>query len=80
MILIVHIKDVAIADLSFSTEGVTVNHRKCKTDQEGYGFKKGTPFSSGLDACPVPSLKAISWKRQASGTGQYYDAPSKWTS
>ena len=44
-------------DLKFSTDGVVLNVRKSKTDQEGAGREVGLPFGVNQDTCPVRSLR-----------------------
>lgn len=44
-------------DLSFARDGLIVNLRRSKTDQEGAGRKVGIPFSPRPDLCPVRSLQ-----------------------
>ena len=48
---------INICDLKFSTDGVVVNVRKSKTDQEGAGREVGLPFGANQDTCPVRSLR-----------------------
>jgi integrase len=45
-------------DLAISSEGVTVNLRRSKTDQEGQGRKVGIPYGSRPDTCPVRAILA----------------------
>lgn len=45
-----------VEDLVISREGITVNIRKSKTDQEGNGRKIGIPYGSNPDTCPVRSV------------------------
>jgi site-specific recombinase XerD len=47
-----------IADLDFSRDGLTVNLRRSKTDQEGAGRKVGIPYGSNPETCPVRSIQA----------------------
>lgn len=44
-------------DLEFTREGLVINLRKSKTDQEGQGRKVGIPYGSNLETCPVRSLQ-----------------------
>jgi integrase len=48
---------INICDLKLSTDGVVVNIRKSKTDQEGSGREVGLPFGSSQDTCPVRALR-----------------------
>ena len=48
---------INICDLKFSADGVVVNVRKSKTDQEGAGREVGLPFGSSTDTCPVRALR-----------------------
>jgi integrase len=48
---------IHICDLKFSADGVVVNVRKSKTDQEGAGREVGLPFGAGQDTCPVHALR-----------------------
>ena len=42
-----------VADLAFTSEGLTVTLRKSKTDQESQGRKIGLPYQSTSATCPV---------------------------
>lgn len=46
-----------VADVQETHEGLVVNLRKSKTDQEGAGRKVGIPYGSTLETCPVRMLK-----------------------
>jgi integrase len=46
-----------VADLAFSSEGLTVTLRRSKTDQEGMGRKVGLPYGRAAATCPVRSLQ-----------------------
>lgn len=48
---------IDMRDLKFSGDGVVVNLRKSKTDQEGAGREVGLPFGSTQDTCPVGELR-----------------------
>ncbi|MGO8751109.1 MAG: site-specific integrase [Thermoguttaceae bacterium] len=48
---------INIRDLKFSADGVVVNVRKSKTDQEGVGREVGLPLGISQDTCPVRSLR-----------------------
>jgi integrase len=47
-----------VADLAFSTEGLTVTIRRSKTDQEGQGRKVAIPYGSNPQTCPVRAARA----------------------
>lgn len=47
---------ICVSDLSFTPDGVVIDLRVSKTDQEGVGRKVGIPF--GKDLCPVLALQA----------------------
>ena len=51
------------ADLTFTAEGLVVNLRRSKTDQEAKGREVGIPFGTDELTCPVRSLKT--WLRRA---------------
>jgi site-specific recombinase XerD len=46
-----------VADVTFSSDGLIVQLRRSKTDQEGEGRKVGLPFGSNPLTCPVRSLR-----------------------
>lgn len=46
-----------VDDLDFRTDGLVVNLRRSKTDQEGQGAQVAIPFGHG-DTCPVHALQA----------------------
>lgn len=46
-----------VEDLEFHREGLVINIRKSKTDQEGQGRRIGIPYGSCCDTCPVRSLQ-----------------------
>jgi integrase len=48
---------INICDIKFSADGVVVNVRKSKTDQDGAGREVGLPFGSIPDTCPVCALR-----------------------
>lgn len=50
-------------DLDFKREGLIVNIRKSKTDQEQQGRKVGIPYGSNYDTCPVRSVQ--NWIEQS---------------
>jgi site-specific recombinase XerD len=45
------------ADIAVTREGLVVNIRRSKTDQEAEGRKIGIPYASHLETCPVRSLQ-----------------------
>src|ERR1700730_16549221 len=47
-----------VADVTFGGEGLIVQLRRSKTDQEAEGRKVGLPFGSNPLTCPVRSLRA----------------------
>ncbi len=47
-----------VADVTFNVDGLIVQLRRSKTDQEGEGRKVGLPFGSNPLTCPVRSLRA----------------------
>jgi integrase len=55
-----------VGDLEFTRDGLTVNLRRSKTDQEGQGRKVGIPYGSNPDTCPVRTVQA--WMEQAAVT------------
>ncbi len=57
-----------VSDLSFNKEGVVIDIRVSKTDQEGAGRKVGIPFGEFQETCPVRALKA--WLAEAKITQQ----------
>lgn len=46
-----------VEDLSFPREGLVIALKRSKTDQEGRGEKKGIPYGSHPDTCPVRALR-----------------------
>jgi integrase len=46
-----------ISGLKYSSDGVVVNVRKSKTDQEGKGREVGLPFGKSRKTCPVRALR-----------------------
>jgi len=48
---------IIIDDLEFNRDGLTITLQCSKTDQEGQGYKKGIPYGSHPDTCPVRSLQ-----------------------
>jgi integrase len=49
---------LAVADLSFTSDGLEITLRRSKTDQESLGRKIGIPFGSSPHTCPVRSVRA----------------------
>jgi integrase len=49
---------ILVSDLSFSKDGVVIDLRVSKTDQEGAGRKVGIPYGQDSNTCPVRSLHA----------------------
>jgi len=45
------------ADVEFTREGLVVNMRRSKTDQEGERRKIGIPYGSNPETCPIRSLQ-----------------------
>jgi integrase len=52
-----------VDDVVWGEDGLTVNLRRSKTDQEGEGRKVGIPFGSTPESCPVRSLRG--WLKAA---------------
>ena len=48
---------VMIDDIEFNRDGLTITLQHSKTDQDGQGYKKGIPYGSNSDTCPVRSLE-----------------------
>lgn len=47
-----------VEDVTLTRDGLIVNLRRSKTDQEGAGCKIGVPYSPRPDYCPVRALQA----------------------
>ncbi len=47
-----------VSDLEFARAGLIVTLRKSKTDQEGKSRRRGIPFGSSEQTCPVRSVQA----------------------
>jgi integrase len=47
---------IRVSDLSFNKDGVIIDIRVSKTDQEGVGRKVGIPFAKAPETCPVRAL------------------------
>ena len=52
-----------VEDCAFSKDGLTVNLRRSKTDQDGVGRKIGIPYGANPETCPVRTVQA--WLEQA---------------
>ncbi len=48
---------ITIDDLEFNRDGLVITLKHSKTDQEGQGYKKGIPYGSNPETCPVRSLQ-----------------------
>lgn len=48
--------NLTIEDIKTDRNGITITLRHSKTDQEGQGIKKGIPYGSNPDTCPVRAL------------------------
>lgn len=48
---------ITMDDLEFTRDGLTIMLKHSKTDQEGQGYKKGIPYGSNPETCPVRSLQ-----------------------
>jgi len=48
-----------VADVNFTAEGLIVNIRRGKTDQDAVGRPIGIPYGSNPATCPVRSLRAF---------------------
>jgi site-specific recombinase XerD len=46
-----------VDDVAFTRDGLAVNIRRSKTDQEGEGRKIGVPYGSNPATCPIRSLQ-----------------------
>ena len=56
-----------VSDVIFNRDGAVVTLRRSKTDQEGQGMKKGIPYGSSADTCPVRALRE--WLQAAAISG-----------
>lgn len=54
---------IQVSDLTFNKNGVVIDLRVSKTDQEGAGRKVGLPFGKNQSTCPVRALRA--WLKAA---------------
>jgi integrase len=54
---------LTVADVRFTGEGLVVQLKKSKTDQEGEDTRKGIPLGTWPETCPVRALKA--WLKAA---------------
>ncbi|MBC8015673.1 MAG: site-specific integrase [Sporomusaceae bacterium] len=48
---------IIMDDIEFTRDGLTITMKHSKTDQEGQGYKKGIPYGSHSDTCPIRSLQ-----------------------
>ena len=48
---------IVVDDIEFNREGLTIMIQRSKTDQDGQGYKKGIPYGSHPETCPVRSLQ-----------------------
>ena len=55
-----------VEDLDFNRDGLTVNLRRSKADQEGEGRKIGIPYGSNPETCPVRVVQ--SWMEEGDVT------------
>jgi len=46
-----------VDDCAFGTDGLTINLRRSKTDQQGAGRKIGIPYGSNPETCPVRTVQ-----------------------
>jgi site-specific recombinase XerD len=68
-----------VADLAFTSEGLTVTLRRSKTDQTGEGRKVGIPYGGTPVTCPVRAVKA--WLEIAGiAEGPIFRAVTRWGS
>lgn len=49
---------IQVSDLTFNKNGVVIDLRASKTDQDGAGRKVGLPFGKNKSTCPVRALRA----------------------
>lgn len=49
--------ELDVEDCAFGRDGLTVNLRRSKTDQEGTGRKVGIPYGSNPETCPVRNVQ-----------------------
>jgi integrase len=49
---------LTVADVAFTPDGIEINLRRSKTDQEARGRIAAIPFSSSRKVCPVRALQA----------------------
>lgn len=61
--------NLQLSDIEITSEGVLVNIRKSKTDQDSKGYMKAIPFGKDKSTCPVSSL--ISWIEKSNITTGY---------
>lgn len=66
-----------VDDVVFTPEGLVFTLRRSKTDQEGAGVKKGIPYGSRPETCPVRALR--SWLDGAGIlSGPIFRAVDRW--
>lgn len=66
-----------VADLEFSADGLVVNIKRSKTDQEGQGRRLGVPYGSTPLTCPVRAVRA--WLEMANiKDGPLFRAVGRW--
>jgi site-specific recombinase XerD len=66
-----------VEDVQFTAEGLVFTLRHSKTDQERQGTRKGIPYGSNPNTCPVRALRA--WLDAASITsGPIFRAVDRW--
>jgi site-specific recombinase XerC len=66
-----------VNDLEFTADGLVVNIKKSKTDQEGQGRKLGVPYGSTPLTCPVRAVRA--WLDAANiKDGPLFRAVGRW--
>ena len=63
------IATIDFADLSFQKDGLVIDLKKSKTDQEGSGRKVGIPWGLEESTCPVRAL--ILWLAESKITGGF---------
>jgi integrase len=65
-----------VEDCTFGKDGLTINLRRSKTDQDSAGRKIGIPYGSNPETCPVRVLQ--SWMEQAGiSTGPLFRSISR---
>jgi integrase len=67
-----------VEDCTFGKDGLTINLRRSKTDQDSVGRKIGIPYGANPETCPVRVLQ--SWMEQTgitSGPGVSFDLAAR---